>query len=277
MVAANIPLRRVRGATTHALLKHGYLCPIQIRGQGQPLIVVPGLAGGIGLLEPLVAELSQSYQVISYALRGEEDYLFDRSHGLDDLVDDLAGVVDHLRLERPALMGVSFGAAIALEYATRWSRKLSFLVVQGGGSSYQPGLFGDVARQVLDSVPLPADSPFVNQFFCLLMGSRRRAGDLFDFIVRQSWLTDQSVMAHRLSLLDHFDIREELAKIVVPTLALGGERDLLVDPREAQELAARLPLGEFHAIPQAGHLAFVTHTPQMAQHIRQFEKQYQLV
>ena len=52
-------------------------------GEGPPLLVVPGLAGGFGLLGPLVRELESSFRVISYQLRGEDDcFTIDASFGL---------------------------------------------------------------------------------------------------------------------------------------------------------------------------------------------------
>src|SRR5262245_47939066 len=42
-----------------------------VRGAGQPLVLVPGLAGGVDLLEPLIERLSRRYQVVACQLRGE--------------------------------------------------------------------------------------------------------------------------------------------------------------------------------------------------------------
>ena len=59
-----------------------------------------------------------------------------------------------------------------------------------------------VAGMVLTRYPLPTNNPFVNQFFNLLFGSRQKQGPLFQFVTRQCWQTDQSVMAHRFRLVD---------------------------------------------------------------------------
>ena len=42
-------------------------------GEGPPLILVPGLAGGYELLGPLARLLAGHFRVISYQLRGEEE------------------------------------------------------------------------------------------------------------------------------------------------------------------------------------------------------------
>src|ERR1700731_2136074 len=71
-------------------------------GEGPPLVLVPGLAGGFELLGPLARLLAQHYRVISYQLRGEDNcFALRRPFDLRDLVDDLAEFLDCLGLENP--------------------------------------------------------------------------------------------------------------------------------------------------------------------------------
>lgn len=257
-------------ATGYLQLCRNYVAPYVRMGAGDPIIVVPGLAGGVGLLEPLMEELSQTHQVIAYELRGEGEDFFDRDFTLSQLVRDLDTLIGSLGFERPGLLGLSFGGAIALEYASRWPGKLSYVAVQGAGARFEPGLFGQVAQEVLGRVCLPENNPFINQFFSVLIGDRRRPGDRFDFVVDRCWRTDQWVMAHRLGLLEGFDLTPNIASIRVPALVLAGERDVVVPPGEAGRLAEGLPMSQLEEIPHAGHLAFVTHPHEVARRIRDF-------
>lgn len=258
--------------TGYIQLSQGYTVEYIEVGRGEPLVLVPGLAGGVELLEPLIEELQKSYRVIAYQLRGEHS-LFDRNFGFHQFVDDLRNVIEELGLERPGLVGVSFGGAIALEFAAENAGRLSFLVVQGAGTRFQPGLFGDVAREVLNRLPLPGDNPFVNQFFKVLVGSRRRGRDeSLAFIVNRCWRTDQCVMAHRLGLLQEYDIEGRVADLRIPTLVLAGDRDVVVSAEEARRLARRIPHARFQSVRDAGHLAFVTDPSELANRIRKFHE-----
>lgn len=252
-------------------LPNGYTVEYTSLGSGDPIVVVPGLAGGIALLEPVLCELAKSYRVIAYQLRGENQGMFDRQFSIRRLIEDLDEVISALHLERPGLCGFSFGAAIALDYATRFSHKLAFCVVQGAGKCYRPSLIGNVARAVLDRLPLPIDNPFINQFFRLLTGGKKTGKDQMEFIVPRLWQTDQSVMAHRLAMLeDEYDLGERLWSVRAPTLVLSGANDVIVSNHESQELASAIAHSQFSTIPNAGHLAFVTHAKQVAGHVRAF-------
>ncbi len=225
------------GRTGTAYLKY-YNAQFCVWGDGPPLVLIPGLAGGYELLGPLARILAQHFRVISYQLRGEDDCFALRRHfDLPDLVEDLREFLDWMDLESPNVLGVSFGGTLALELAARHPRRLNTLTVQGAGARFERGLLQQVAGLILARYPLPADSPFVNQFFNLLFGSKQRQGPLFQFVTRQCWQTDQSVMAHRFQMVEKFDMQARLHRIQAPTLILTGERDLLVSPSSLAKLA----------------------------------------
>jgi len=240
-------------------------------GEGPPLILVPGLAGGFELLGPLAKLLAQNFRVISYQLRGEDNcFALRRPFDLNDLVGDLAEFLDYLCLESPSILGVSFGGVLALEFAARHPHRLDKLVVQGVGGRYESGLLQKVAGTVLSRFPLPSDNPFINQFFNLLFGKRQKRDSLFEFVTRTCWQTDQSVMAHRFHLVESFDMDAKLHRVRVPTLVMAGERDVLVSPSSLTVLCDGLPDGRLVRLAKCGHLAFVTKPAVVAKFVREF-------
>jgi pimeloyl-ACP methyl ester carboxylesterase len=240
-------------------------------GEGPPLVVIPGMAGGYDLLGPLAKILARDFRVISYQLRGEDNcFALRRPFGREDLVDDLRELLDCLCLENPTLMGVSFGGVLALEFASRHPYRLKDLIVQGAGSRFEQGLLGQVARTVLARWPLPSDNPFVNQFFNLLFGGATKKDALFDFVTRQIWQTDQSMMAHRFNLVESFDISGRLDRVRVRTLIMAGDKDILVSPRSLAELKEGILDSRLLRLPRCGHLAFVTHPTVVADKVRAF-------
>lgn len=241
-------------------------------GEGPPLVLIPGLAGGFELLGPLARLLAKDFRVISYQLRGEDNcFALRRPFGLGDLVNDLAEFLDWHRLESPALVGISFGGILALEFAVRFPHRLHKLVVQGVGSRFERSLVQLVAGTVLSRFPLPSDNPFINQFFNLLFGGAQEKNALFHFVTRQCWQTDQSVMAHRFHLAESFNPGgERLGQIRAPTLILAGTRDVLVTDRSLRELKCGIPHSRLVRLDGCGHLAGVTHSDRMAEEVQRF-------
>jgi len=258
------------GRSGCAQLTH-YTAAYREWGDGPPLVLIPGLAGGYELLGPLARILANRFRVISYQLRGEDDcFALRRRFELHDLVDDLAEFIDWHGLERPTLFGVSFGGTLALELAARHPGRLRALAVQGVGSRFDRGLLQRIAGAVLAGYPLPPDNPFINQFFNLLFGGNHKADPLFRFVTRQCWQTDQSVMAHRFRLVERFDLTGRLQQIQVPTLVLVGDRDLLVSRQSLEDLGNGLPEARLVRLGGAGHLAFVTQPQRVADEWERF-------
>lgn len=90
------------------------------------------LHAGVGdrrLWDEQVDAFAERFQVVRYDARGFGDTLL--PGGPFSFVDDLRGLLDHLGLERAALLGNSLGARTALEHALAQPERTSALVLVG--------------------------------------------------------------------------------------------------------------------------------------------------
>src|SRR5262249_26272414 len=203
-------------------------------GRGDPIVLIPGLAGGWKLLWPLVRRLARHFEVITFGLRGDEGSWDGttaptrRVRQIGEYAEDIVCLFDQLELEAPAGFGISFGGAIALELAAEYPDRLGALMLHGVEARFRPTIGSIIARRVLERFPLPSDSRFINQFFHLLFGATPEPGPMVDFVVDRIWETGQSVMAQRLEQLESFDISERLWSVGAPTLVMAGGRDAIV-------------------------------------------------
>jgi len=245
-------------------------------GRGRPLVLVPGLAGGWKLLWPLAQGLARTFEVFLFGLRGDRDPWIGLDGGpglpwdLEEYAHDLKDLMDRMGLSSPAVMGVSFGGAIALEFAVRYPRGLGALLIHGGDARFRTTIASSIARRVLERYPLPSNSPFVNQFFHLLYGKKPEPGPIVDFVIERIWETGQGVMARRLAQLESFDITDQLWRVDVPTLVLAGGRDVIVPAARQRALADSIAGAEFQMIQDAGHIGFLTHRAEVVRAARRF-------
>jgi len=261
------------------LLSRGGLCDVVRMGRGEPIVLVPGLAGGWKLLAPLARRLARRHEVILYGLRGDRGPIVaPRAESMEGYADDLAEVIESLGLERPAILGVSFGGAVALEFAVSHPGLVGALVVQGAEARFRKSLGSQIALGVLERFPMPADNPFFNQFFNLLHAGKPDSASLADFVVERCWETDQGAMARRLRALESFDVADRLWQVEAPTLILGGTRDAIVPVARQRSLAEAIPGARFEPLDGAGHIGFLTHrdeiTRQVGRHVRASRRLY---
>jgi pimeloyl-ACP methyl ester carboxylesterase len=101
-------------------------------GDGPPIVVVHGLSGTRrNVVQGSRHLLKRGYRLIAYDARGhgESDPAPEpASYEYSDLVGDLEAVLEHLELDRPALVGSSMGAATVLTYALEHPERVPALV-----------------------------------------------------------------------------------------------------------------------------------------------------
>ena len=99
-------------------------------GEGKPVVLLHGIAGGRRLFYRLVPLLAQKHRVIVPPLRGED--IASTSRDPKTYLDDIAALLDALELEDATVLGISFGAYLALGYAARGDARVTRTIVQGG-------------------------------------------------------------------------------------------------------------------------------------------------
>jgi pimeloyl-ACP methyl ester carboxylesterase len=102
----------------------------EIQGSGRPLILLHGGLGAIEMFGPNLPALARGRQVIAVDLQGHGRTAdIDRPLSVALMADDIAALIAHLRLERPNIMGYSFGGGVALQTAIRHPEVVGKLVV----------------------------------------------------------------------------------------------------------------------------------------------------
>lgn len=102
----------------------------QIHGTGKPLIMLHGGFGTFDMFSAFSPTLAQNHQVIGVDLYGHgRTALTDRPIRLEQMADDIAGLIQHLGLEKADLLGYSLGGTVALGTAIRQPERVNKLVV----------------------------------------------------------------------------------------------------------------------------------------------------
>ncbi|MCP3871064.1 MAG: alpha/beta hydrolase [Gammaproteobacteria bacterium] len=113
---------------------------IDHRGEGQPLVLMPGLTANARSFDGLIsAGLSPSHRVLALDLRGRG--LSDKpstGYSLPDHAADVIGLLDDLEIDRVVLGGHSFGGLLSLYMASEFPERVSKLLVMDAAGSMHP-------------------------------------------------------------------------------------------------------------------------------------------
>lgn len=102
----------------------------EVHGAGMPLIMLHGGFGSFEMLNALSPALVEKYQVIGVDLYGHgRTALTDRPIRLEQMAEDISGLIQHLGLAKADVLGFSLGGAVALQTAIRHPERVNKLVL----------------------------------------------------------------------------------------------------------------------------------------------------
>ncbi|GAA0486646.1 alpha/beta fold hydrolase [Parasphingorhabdus litoris] len=255
-------------------------------GSGPPLLKAANWLNHLELdwdsevWSPLFQELARDHCLIRYDERGNgmSDWEVDNL-GFDAFVTDLEGVVKQSGVAQFPLLGISQGAAVAIEYAARNPDRVSHLILWGG---YAAGWRADeesaesrAEREALITLVANGwgrdDSSYRNLFSrALIPGATDAERTAFDEFQRKT--VSPTNAARFLETFADIDVRNRLSAIQCPTLVMHARGDQRVPVAKGAELASRISGAEFVTLPTDNHLLLGReHSSELfVAHVRQF-------
>ena len=232
------------------------------KASGPPIVFIHGFTGSyLSWERQFFGPLAAEFRLLAYDLRGHgaSDKPLDPSKYTDGTLwaDDLDAVIRTKQLDRPVLVGWSYGGYVISDYLRRYGDKAIGGVVFVGantknGTAEAAGyltdevlaLFGDLlSTDLLKSID--GTSALTRMFGVRLRGRLRERAYGTAMMVPPAV---RAAMFNRL--LDNDDV---LARILVPTLVMHGDADRIVRLSAATHTAATVPGAKLLVYDGVGH------------------------
>lgn len=241
---------------------------------GAPVFaLVNSLGTDARIWDGVIARLSSRYRILSYDKRGHG--LSDTPPGdyaLDDHVDDLAGLLEHLGIRQLALAGVSVGGLIAQGFALRAPDRLSALVLcdtapKVGDAAGWNARIDTVRRDGLGAI---ADI-VMDRWFS--PGFQQQHPDELALWRNLFLRSDPLGYAATCATLRDTDLSADISRIATPTLVVAGEADRSTPPDLVRACAAAIAGARFETLPDVGHIPSIEQPAALAALVQGFLKE----
>ena len=140
----------------------------EIRGKGEPLLLLHGGLGSIDMFGPNLAILSAHREVIAVDLQGHgRSTLGDRPISLIELGDDMAAIVKQLGYHQVDALGYSFGGGVALRFAVQHPdavRRLALVSTPFSQEGFFPEMLPQQAAVGAAMAPMMKDTPMYQSY-----------------------------------------------------------------------------------------------------------------
>jgi pimeloyl-ACP methyl ester carboxylesterase len=187
----------------------------ETQGAGRPLILLHGGLGSGEMFGPILPLLAERHEVITVDLQGHGRTAdIERPLDLRLMADDIAALIDHLRLDRPDIAGYSLGGGVAFQTASKYPAKARRLVMASANirtdaiyseMRAQQGQVSGAAVEFMKETPM-------YQLYQRVAPRPQDFPRLLDKIGE--------------SMSQDFDFTEEVRGLKVPTLIVAADADM---------------------------------------------------
>jgi pimeloyl-ACP methyl ester carboxylesterase len=227
----------------------------RVYGEGEPVVLVPGLDGLTEFFADVVPELARRNQVILYELplRGEADAA-GTDYSFEYLASDLKSVLDELGIARAHIVGESFGGVVSQTFALNHPEAVQTLTLISSAPHFE------VSRKNRMLLPLFRITP-------MWLFARVHLSDVCEpedpawakrLFVRGASYADHASVFARAQIVSRVDLRSRVSELRCPVLLVVGSRDRFTGDA-SRHMAKLVPQAQVVAIEGGGHLCHMTH------------------
>ena len=221
-------------------------------GEGQPIIILHGLMGGLSNFEGVMNCFSpKGYRVIIPELPVYTLPVLNTS--VKSLSEFLHDFIKHKGLKDVILLGNSLGGHVGLLYTKNHSDFVKGLVITGSSGLYENNLG--------DGYPKRGDYEYIKKksqdvFYDPKVATKEIVDEVFESVNDRNKLIRTLALAK--SAIRH-NMAKELPKMKTPTAIILGEDDSVTPPNVAEEFNQLLPDSNLYWIEKCGHAPMMEH------------------
>jgi pimeloyl-ACP methyl ester carboxylesterase len=231
------------------------------RAQAPTLVLLHGYTGHARSWDAFAAAMTDRYRVLAFDQRGHGESAWAGDYGIGEMAADLEAFVAALDLSRFALLGLSMGGMVAMDYAGRRPRELAALVIvdiapeivaSGAGRIQEGQKTSDVFASREEAFaaaraanPVPPEAHHRHRVDHSLM--RTEDG-------RWTWRYDRALRnPAALGRRDPQAGWRSCADIAAPTLIIRGENSDILSPDLAERMVETIPDARLVTVAGSGH------------------------
>jgi pimeloyl-ACP methyl ester carboxylesterase len=224
-------------------------------GNGPALVLVHAFPFDSRMWRTASAALAGPRRVITPDMRGFGlSDLGSGDHSIADMADDVAALLDALKLPAATVGGMSMGGYVALAFARRHRNRLQSLVLADTKAAADSPDARQGRQAAITLVETQGVAALLEKQIPRLLSASASEG-LRAEVRRLGTQPPNAVIAAIRALRDRPDRTAELPEIAVPTLVVVGTQDALSPPEDGRAMAASMPRARVVEIPGAGHLS----------------------
>jgi pimeloyl-ACP methyl ester carboxylesterase len=236
------------------------------RGQGTPMVLLHGFPLDHHLWDEVLPLLEDTFDLIVPDLRGfGNSTMIDAPHSMDDYASDIASLLDHLNIQKAAIVGHSMGGYVALAFARLYPDRVRGLglvssQVPADAPERKEGRYKSAADVEANGIGSVVEG----------MAPKFTADEKLQTYARDSMQRQQpaAYIGALKAMAERADSTSLLSSFHFPVVIIHGDSDSLIPIDRAREVKLALPQAHLVEIQGAGHMPMMEAAEKTAEALR---------
>jgi 3-oxoadipate enol-lactonase len=207
--------------------------------------------------DPQIEALKTEYKVLRFDTRGHgRSDAPAGAYTLEQMADDVQGLLLALDVERPHFVGLSMGGMIGMTYALKYPGRFRSLVLCDTSSRLGPEVqpvWDERIKTATEKGMEPLVEPTLKRWFTEAMVTKRPP--VLDKVAAMIRATPSAGYAGCCHAIPKINVTGRLKEIACPIQVIVGEQDAGTPVAMSREIQAAAPGSELVIIPNASHLS----------------------
>ncbi len=249
------------------MLKNTKLAFFQRPGNGTPLILLHGFPLDHTIWQTMLPFIKKEAWLIMPDLRGHGLSLTnDEDYSMEQMADDIAGLLDYLRIKKALMIGHSLGGYVTLAFANKYEQKILGLgLIASRLNSDNPVQKGARNKMIAD-IQMKGVEFLAEVMASKLVVDPNLVADLRKLILK---MDPAGVIGALNAMIGRIDSTSMFGKLNIPIKVVAGSEDALIPIESSRLMSALNPNCTYLELEKVGHMPMLESPIKTAEAINQ--------
>ena len=236
------------------------------RGRSEPLVLIHGYPLDRTTWNEAASLLEPDFDLIIPDLRGMgQSDTMDKTYTITDLASDIAGLLDHLKIQKVFIAGHSMGGYVALAFARAYPNRVRGLGMISSQVLADPPERKEGRYKTAKDVAEKGISVVVDSMTTKLSSDVRVQLFVRDVMQRQK---PMGVIGSLKAMAERPDSSDLFKSFKFPIVIVHGDVDALIPVERGREMKAALPSAHYVEVKGTGHMSMMENPKAVAEALR---------